>query len=250
MDNNMKEDLAKISGIIPDLFYDIIARITAGIIFGIGLFYLMIVQKDGKFTVFQDWNMLFNSLSVFLLFIFIAYIIGFLISIFSIAYQNLFNNGFNPAEDLILTNVKMSYKKGLFVLIELILGLPFSLFFIKSYFNRFENSFDIKLKSLIDKDFSGIGGSRLIILCRDYIRSANREFGSILTKRQAESNMCRSIAIVMLLLVIYTIINGLWDYLLVEWLIFALSTFAYSYTRRSFAGAIYNYFFLLKNTGN
>jgi hypothetical protein len=246
MESNMNEDVSKVTSLIPDLYYDIIARMTVGIFFEIGLLYLIITHQHFNPIQIKDWVVLFNPLIIFFFFIFTSYIFGYLISILSIPYQDFLNIGFNPDLDMISNDIKIALKKIFFLFIEFFLGFPFSIFFIRYTTKGFEKDYKIKLKSLIDSMFPEVKESSILRLCRDYVRSNNNEFGTILIKRQAETVMCRGLAIVMLFLIVYSIIYSSWKDFLFEWLAFALSTSVYSQTRRAFVANIYRHFFLIQ----
>lgn len=245
----MKENISKVTTLIPELYYDIISRVTVGIIFEIGLFYLITEYQNIKPN--KDWTFVFSPLLILLLVILFSYIIGLLIATISQTYQNFLRIGFNPTVDFVSINLKLGLKKKIILLVEFILGFPFSLLLIKEYrFKRFKRAYIVKLKALMDQSFPKIEGHQRYRLCRDYVRFIDKEMGSVLMKMQAESNMCRNLAIAILLLMIYSMIFGSQNEIIVEWFGFSLSTTAYSSRRRILVESVFNYFVLLTDSKN
>jgi hypothetical protein len=156
-----------------------------------------------------------------------------------------FNYGYNPATDYIKPNNK---RKKTIHFLEIILGLPFSLFLLKEYSIKGNENYVSDLHNLIQKRFgkSVLESNINFYSCRDYIRTHDKELGSVAMKMAAESAMCRSLAIVFFLSDLASIYTHSLALIVINSLLCTLSIANFSYRRRLYATQVYNIYFAIE----
>lgn len=240
----------KASTSIPELFYDLLSRVIPGVVVTTGLLVLFILSGNTKFDATLVVNII-TSITFLVLVSTIAYVLGFLLGTVSQALDVIFRYGYNPATDYLeIDNAKKQGKKFIYYL-EIILGLPFSLFLINEYKPISNYAYLLDLKEVIRKRFGKtiLESHMNVISCRDYIRATNAELGSIVMKMAAESAMCRNLVIVFLILLLVSIHYSLGTAIFASFFLLTLSFANFSYRRRLYVQQIYRFFFAIEKGG-
>ena len=233
---------------IPELFYDIISRVLPGVVVTLGVLILLVLSNTIKLdTQLID---LFTSINFLFLVLALAYLAGSLLGTVSQALDVIFRIGYNPAIDYLKIGSKKGRGNTVAYYVEIILGLPFSLFILNEYRPKGNDNYLSDVKALIQKRFGDnvLESHANLISCRDYIRANEKELGGIVMKITAESAMCRNLVIVFLILMLLSVYFSLESAIIISALLCTLSFANFSYRRRLYLIQIYDFYFAIEKS--
>ncbi len=233
---------------IPELFYDVISRVVPGVAATSGVLVLLVLSH----TIILDTTLIgfITSINFLLLVLALAYLSGSLLGTVSQALDVIFRHSYNPATDYLKIDSTRKGGKTITHYIEIILGLPFSLFLLNEYRPKGNDNYISDLKDLIKQRFgkSVLESHMNLISCRDYIRTSEKELGGIIMKMSAESAMCRNLVIVFLILILISTYFSLESAVFVNTLLCTLSFANFSYRRRLYVIQIYSFYFAVEKS--
>lgn len=239
-----------LSTIIPDLFYDIISRMIPGVTAIAGLVILLVLS--GTLIIDSAVITYISSINFLLLVLLLAYLTGLLLGTLAQVLDEVFRYGYNPAVDYLKINGQRKRGKQLIYYLEILIGVPFSLFLLKNYRSSRSDNYIADLKKAIKKRFgeSVLDSHMNFIACKDYISLGKWEAGGVTTKMAAESNMCRNLVVVFLLLFFLSLYYSLESAATVSALLCTLSFTNFSIIRRRYVTKVYDYFYAIEKSEN
>jgi predicted nucleotidyltransferase len=240
--------MSNASTTIPNLFYDIISRIIPGIAAVAGISVLLVLSHNVRLdTTLVDY---ISSINLLLLALTLAYLFGSLLETFSRTLDVILRYGYDPTMDYLKIGNAERRGKHIVYWLEIILGLPFSLFLLNEYRPIRKDSYISDLRDVIKKRFGKnvLESHMNLISCRDYIRVREKEVGATVSKMSAESAMCRHLVMVFLLLFFISIYYSLESAMLTNLFLCTLSFANFSYRRRVYVIQIYNFFFAIEKS--